>query len=282
MGFAHSLVSCIYSESYIATHLQENRHHWHDITDTYLTCAWIYSSLEGTRGFLRQCWSCTLTVRAALWFHYEPWSTCCNSCPASCGRNMGCIICGFQNVISCRFGGSHSSNRTALPRLVCLHQELALSSFSSAAELVSCLCAALGPSPTLRASMPGTQLLACSPSLLPLPRHQGPGAGRKLQAPGAACAILFQTHAALRRAPTYAWSQTESFSVLRTLPGALGLERGRENVKRIERGHWLCNKNKAISQAVSSLPSPNLLAPLCAGWRNLRSLWYLAEGFVAK
>lgn len=48
---------------------------------------------------------------------------------------------------------------------------------------------------------------------------------------------------------TYAWSQTESFSVLRTLPGALGLERGKENVKRIDWGHWLCNKSKVISQA---------------------------------
>lgn len=147
------------------------------------------------------------------------WSTCCNSCPASCGKNTRRIICGFQNVISCRFGGSHSSNRTALPRLVCLHQELALSSFSSAAELVSCLCAALGPSPTLGASVPGTQLLVCSPSLLQLPRHQGPRAGRKLQASGAACAILFQTHVAVCRVATYSWSQTESksFSVLRTL-----------------------------------------------------------------
>lgn len=51
---------------------------------------------------------------------------------------------------------------------------------------------------------PGAQLLACSPSLLQLPRHQGPRAGRKLQASAAACAVLFQTHAALRRVPTYA------------------------------------------------------------------------------
>lgn len=57
-----------------------------------------------------------------------------------------------------------------------------------------------------------------------------------LQASGAACAVLFQTHVALRKVVTYAWSQIESksFSVLRTLPGALGLERGRENVKGIE------------------------------------------------
>ncbi|KAK4825891.1 hypothetical protein QYF61_003247 [Mycteria americana] len=40
----------------------------------------------------------------------------------------------------------------------------------------------LGPSPTPRASMPGTQLLACSLSLLQLRRHQGPKAGRLLQA----------------------------------------------------------------------------------------------------
>lgn len=251
MGFAFSLVLRMHSDLYISRK-----------TDFCVSSlAWYYRYildlgmnllfLEGTRGFLRQCSLCMLSVRTALWFHYEPWSTCCSSCPASCGRNMGCIICGFQNVISCRFGGSHSSNRTALPRLVCLHQELALCSFSPAAELVSCLCAALGPSPTLWASVPGTQLLACSPSLLQLPQHQGARAGRKLQASGAACAILFQTHVALCRVVTYTWSKTESksFLVLRTLPRALGLERGRENVKRIEWGHWLCDKNKTVSQA---------------------------------
>lgn len=113
------------------------------------------------------------TVRTALWFHYEPWSTCCTSCPASCGGNMGCIICSFQNVISCRFGGSHSSDRTALPRLVCLHQELALCSFSSAAELVSWLCAALGPCPTLWSRCTAAGLLSQPPAAAQAPGTQG-------------------------------------------------------------------------------------------------------------
>lgn len=105
-----------------------------------------------------------------------------------------------------------------------VHSPLLLSSFPACVQLWA-------PLPRCE---PVCQVHSCSPSLLQLPQHQGPRAGRKLQASGAACAIHFSRHAALHRVPTYAWSQTESFSVLRTLPGALGLERGRENVKRIE------------------------------------------------
>lgn len=172
-----------------------------------------------------------------------------------------------------------------------VHSPLLLNSFPACVQLWA-------PLPRCE---PACQVHSCWPAPQPPAAVPAPGTrGRKKSAgPGAACAVFFQTHVALREVATYAWSQHESksFSVLTILPEALGLERGRENVKGIEWGHWLCGlctqqkPAKAMSQAhvsatlglaESSLLSPNLLAPLCAGWRNLRSLWYLAAGFVAK
>lgn len=119
------------------------------------------------------------------------------------GRSMQYVTCSCQNVISCRFGGSRGRNGTGLLRLVCWHQELAPSSFSSSAKLVSCCLQLWAPLPRRE---PACQVHSCWPalSLLQL-AAPAPGSQRRKDTAGLWCCVFFQRHVAMGKV---AWSQT--------------------------------------------------------------------------
>lgn len=132
------------------------------------------------------------------------------------GRSMQYVTCSCQNVISCRFGGSRGRNGTGLLRLVCWHQELAPSSFSSSAKLVSCCLQLWAPLPRRE---PACQVHSCWPalSLLQL-AAPAPGSQRRKDTAGLWCCVFSRD--------MLLWVKLLGLK-LWVNPGILHLERGR-------------------------------------------------------
>lgn len=182
-----------------------------------------------------------MTVRTALVFRFEPWSTCCDSWPASFSGGTQHLICSCQNVISCRCGVLCGSNRMGLPRFGSWHHELAHSFvflLRWTRFLLVCSSGPLSHAVSQCGRYTAAGLLSQPPAAAPAPGSQSRKGAASLQC--SLCCFSRDMLLCMKLLCTLGLKlQANPFHPLRTLPGDLGLEQDREDIKGIEWGHWL-------------------------------------------